>query len=81
MLAGEILQEDRGIQDQVSTSTKRTQTSEQAEHDPVGSSAGDNGEDRGDEQRNIEGEATADDVGREAPEQRANQHSHIDGNG
>lgn len=80
MLAGEILQEDRRIQNQVSTSTKRTQTGEQAEHDPVRGSAGDNGEYGRDEQRNVEGEATADDVGREAPEQRANQHSHIDGN-
>ncbi len=80
MLAGEVFQEDRGIQNQVSTCTKRTQTSEQAEHDPVWSSTGDNGENRGDEERNVEGEATADDVGREAPKQRADQHSHIDGN-
>lgn len=80
MLAGKVLQEDRGIQNQIPTSTKRTQTGEQAEHDPVRRSASDNGENRGDEEGNVEGEATADDVGREAPEQRADQHSHIDGN-
>ena len=79
LLRREVLEEDGSVEDQVSSTTKAKKCDENSERDPAGCSAGSDTEDRADEERNIKGEAAADDVSREAPEEGTSEHADIDG--
>lgn len=77
LITRQILQENRRIQHQIASTTKRTQTHKQAQHLPIGARARDNGKHRADNQTGVERNLAPDDVGRHAPEERADQHAHV----
>lgn len=80
MPARQIFKKHSGIEDQVSTGTKRTQRSKQAQNYPSRRCASHYSENRGDEKGDVEGESTANDVGREPPKDSAHKHPNIHSN-
>lgn len=79
MLTRQVLQEDRGIQDQVPAAAECRKTYEKSQNRPVRRGAGDDGEDAGDHEGDVEGVFAAYDVGREAPEEGADEHADVGG--
>ena len=61
-VAGQVLQEDGGIKDEVPTTAKRAQTYEEAQDNPVRTATRHDREDGADQQAHIEREASSDDV-------------------
>lgn len=78
---GQIFEEHRRVQDQISSSPKGAQANKQTQCDPGGRGTGNNGEHGRDEQRHVKGKAASNYVRRKPPEDGAHQHAHIDGNG
>lgn len=75
------LQKDSRIQDQIPTPTKRTQRDKQSQDLPVRRAPGHDSKNTAHEQAEIERKLAPYDVRREAPEQRAREHTNVRGDG
>ena len=77
VFAWQVLQENRGVKDEVAAAAKSGQRHEEPKDDPVRAGASNDTEDRGDEQGEVEGVLASDDIRRETPEESANQHADV----
>jgi hypothetical protein len=80
VLAGDVLEENGRVEDEVSTTAERRETDEETKDGPVRGGSRNDRKDGGDHEGDVEGELATDYVCREAPEQSANEHTDIDGN-
>lgn len=81
LVAGEELEEDGGVQDEVAAAAEAEEGDEEAEGGPVRHGAGDYAARGADEEGDVEGVLAADDVGAEAPEYGAGEHAGVGGDG
>lgn len=81
VLAGEVFEEDGGVEDEVAAATKGQQRNEKGETGPVGHGTSDNAGDGANEERDVKRILATNDVGAETPEERTRQHSHVHGDG
>lgn len=77
----EIFEKDGSIQHQITSSAKRTEAYEQSKDLPIRTRSCHNSEDGADNERDIECSLPSNDVGADAPEKRANEHTNIGGDG
>lgn len=69
MLRGQEFQKHGRVQDQVATSTKGTQAYEETEDNPIRRCSSHDGENRADQEGNVEREFAANDISRQTPKQ------------
>lgn len=81
ILRWQVLQEDSGIQDEVSAGAKSRDGGEDAEDNPVGRCAGNNSEDATNEEGVVKGVFAAYDIRAETPEESTDEHARVDGDG
>jgi hypothetical protein len=77
----QIFEKDGSIQDQVTSSAESTETYKKSKDLPVRTRSCHNSEDEADNERDIECSLPSNDIGTDAPEKRANEHTDIGGNG
>lgn len=81
LLTGEELEKDGGVHDEIAAAAKTEQGDEETKRRPVGHGASDDAARRADQEGDVEGVLSADDVGTKAPEDGTGQHAHVGGNG
>lgn len=81
LVAREIFKEDGCIQDEIAASTKAEESDEERECRPAGHGTSNNAASRADEEGDVKSPLAADDIGAEAPEKGACQHTDVYGNG